>query len=478
MSIENNNKIEEAKNFAIQVHTGHKRKSGEDYYVHTFRVYEKLKEIGIEEESTLVAAILHQTLDFSDTLTNELEKRFGSEVLGIIQNYKKLSDMQIEHESPMNLNEKYIMQAIINMAEDMRTIVIRLADKIDNLETSLVLSKEKRELAAKKALMLYSPLARIIGVRKLATQLENNAFKILDPGEYAKLEKIMEKKTYHLRKAIKDTESSVSQILKDQRIEAKFQSRIKHLYGIFRKGKFLNTIGKNPGGNYEDIYDTGALRIIVNKIDECYTVENILKELMEHIPSERDDYIKIPRESGYQSIHNTFKVTKDICIEVQIRTHDMHENSEYGPASHLLYKVSDKDAKSSAAHKFKKYLTKNPNWFKDLQFINMAQDPEAGFKPTTPFSKNVYAFTPKGDIIELPKGSNIIDFAYALHTDLGNACIGGFINGQLVKLTYEIMDGDRVEIKSFKGKTKPSKDWLEIVKTPRARMEIKKALKM
>jgi GTP diphosphokinase / guanosine-3',5'-bis(diphosphate) 3'-diphosphatase len=470
------NKIKLAMGLAKQIHEGHKRISGEDYYNHVYRVYERLCDVGIKDETTLVSALLHQALDVSYELSNEIEVRFGPEVSKIVKNYKKLSNTTIERETPKNYNEKYILQTYINMADDIRTLVVRIADKIDNLSTSLVLPKEKRYSTAKKALYVYSPLARLIGMSKLAVQLENEAFKILEPGEYAKLSKYTNKRVSLIRGTLNDVEKLIKQVFRENNIHAKIQTRVKHLYGIYRKAQYMKSINRDPGNFYENVYDAAAMRIIVNSVEECYTVENLLKELMGPLPEQRDDYIKNPKRSGYQSIHNIYKISKDMRIEIQIRTQEMHNKNEFGPASHLLYKIGDKDAQSQAVEKFKDYFKENPYWSKDLNYWE-SEKALAEYKPSTPFSKFVYAFTPKGDIIELPKGSTIIDFAYAVHSKLGDSCIGGFVNGQMVKLTYEIADGDRVEIKTLKNRTKPSTDWLKIVKTARAKNRIRKALK-
>lgn len=471
--------IKKAKQFAIQVHEGHKRASGENYYEHTFRVYEKLKEVGIEEENTLLASILHQTLDFSDALEPEIEKRFGPEILSIVRGYKKLSNTTIATSAtdPKDLNERYIMQAYINMADDIRTLVIRIADKVDNLDTSFALPKEKRVANAQKALYFYSPLARIIGMSRLAVQLENSAFRILYPGEYSRLDSIMSKKAIKIKKVMEDTQNVIRSLLEEKGINAKTYYRIKHLYGIFRKSNYLLSKGTDPGKDFSKIYDVGAMRIIVETDEQCYLVEQLLMSLLESIPDARDDYIYQPRHTGYRSLHNVFKFSRDVWAEVQIRTQEMHEQAEFGPASHLLYKIGDKDTKLGVVEKFKKYTKENPFWFKDLHFLQMEKE-LAGYKPNTPFSKYVYAFTPKGDIIELPKGATLVDFAYALHTKLGHSCIGGFVNGQMVKLDYEIKDGDEVEIKVLKNKKKPSLDWLNIVKTTKAKSYIRKALKV
>jgi GTP diphosphokinase / guanosine-3',5'-bis(diphosphate) 3'-diphosphatase len=477
MTVSSENNIEKAKKTAAQIHKGHKRATGEDFHEHTIRVYEKLKNVGIRDEVTLVASILHQALDVSAEIEKEIEDKFGLEVVKLIKNYTKLRGANIERNTPRNFNERYIMQTYINMADDVRTLVIRLADKIDNLETSFVLPKEKRLSNAEKALYFYSPLARIIGMGKLAVQLEDSAFKILHPGEYAHLRKKLSKRTEHINKAVEDVEKMTRSLLKEKSINPKIYHRMKHLYGIYRKASYYKSKGKKVGKNYENIFDIAGMRVIVDTVENCYLVENLLSELLDYIPEARDDYIRHPRETGYKSLHNTFKIANDLYIEIQIRTQEMHELCEFGPASHLLYKIGDKDSKSSAVEKFKDYLKENPYWFKDLNFWEI-EKALVEYNPQTPFSKYVYAFTPKGDIIELPKGATIIDFAYAVHSKLGDSCIGGFVNSQMVKLNHEIKDGDIVEIKTQKSKTKPSSDWLKLVKTSRAKTHIRKALKM
>ena len=477
MEIKKTKKIEEAINMAKQLHEGHKRASGEYFYEHTIRVYEKLKQIGIKDESTLIAAILHQALEFDPTIEEIIEKKFGSDVFTLIKNYKKLSEIKVERETPKMYNEKYVMQTYINTADDIRTLVIRLADKIDNMETSLVLPKEKRIDNSYKALYFYAPLARLIGMGKLAIQLENSAFKILYPGEYRHLDNVINKRLNKVYKTIYEMEKIVRELLTEHGIKSKIFYRAKHLYGIFQKTNHLLKDGKEPGRNYENIYDLVGMRIVVENEEECYMVENILNELMEYLPEQRDDYIRKPRHTGYKSIHNVYKVTKDLRVEVQVRTEEMNKLAEFGPASHLLYKIGDKNNDSLAAKQFKGYLKTDPLWFKDLNFWEAEKALEE-YKPTTPFSKFVYAFTPKGDIIELRKGSNVIDFAYAVHTTLGHSCVGGMVNGQLVKLSYEIKDGDHVEVKTLKSKRKPSSDWLKTVKTNRAKTGIRKALKI
>ncbi len=468
--------LQKAKEFAKQVHTGHKRLSGEGYAEHTLRVYQTLKRHNIKEENTLVASLLHHALDYSTELEQEIEKAFGKEVLTLVKNLKKVSATKIETDTPSQFNEKYIMQTYINLSEDVRNIVIRLADKTDNLKHSWALDKEKRNYNAEKAMYLYSPLARIVGMSKLAVELENEAFKILNPAEYYKIQKISEEKALEHEGILKDTLSFLRSILKEQGLNnIKVQGRIKHIYGIYRKANYLKSAERGTKPSYKGVYDTLAFRIIAGTIEDCYFVENLVRELWECYPERRDDYIEKPRPSGYQALHNVFRVNKDLDAEIQITTYEMHKRNEHGPSSHLLYKISERGRSSMATDEFRKYLKENPFWFKDVNFWEMEKT-LSKYKPQTPFSKNVYVFTPKGDIIELPQGATPIDFAYEIHSTLGNGCIGAFVNKSIAKLDQVLKNGDLVEIKTLKSKKKPSRDWLKIVKTKKAKASIRKAL--
>lgn len=472
----NSKKVEQAIELARQVHSGHKRLTGESYADHTVRVFEKLKKYGILDETTLIAALLHHSLDYSNEPEAVIVRLFGGDTVELIRNFRKVAAVKVNTDTPNNLNEKYLIQAYVNMAKDIRTLIIRLADKADNLANSMFLPREKREQIANKALFVYSPLARIIGVSRLTAELENNAFKIIDPGEYLRLEKIISKKIEKSTDVVEETKRFLQSIFAENGIRVTIQHRVKHLYGLYRKAVLRRSEGKDPGKNLSEIHDIIAMRVLVKNVADCYLVENLLKEALPFIPEEHDDYIKNPRKSGYKSLHNVFKIARGLNMEIQVKTHDMHLYNEFGPASHLLYKIGDNDRSSAAVDEFKKYLVESPNWFKEINYWEKERG-RVDFKANTPFSKFVYAFTPKGDIIELEKGATVLDFAYAVHTKLGHSCIGAVVNGQMVKLSQEVHDGDYVEIKTLRSKLKPSDDWLNIAKTKRAISHIKRGLK-
>ncbi|MFA6982202.1 MAG: TGS domain-containing protein [Patescibacteria group bacterium] len=468
--------IERALRLSQQLHQNHKRLSGGSFFEHTKRTYEELVAHGIKDENTLTASLLHHALDFPGETEKEIEKAFGEDVLGIIKRYKKLSESHIGKGVTGTFNEKYIIQAYINLSEDLRTLVIRIADKLENLKHSWDLPKEQRIYIAERALYLYAPLAKITFLSGFSKDLENEAFKILNPREYFQLEKNIKSRSAQIYRTLEEIDTFLKSVLDEKGMSGfEITHRIKHLYSIYRKAKYYESIGINPGKKFENIHDLAGMRIIVNSIDECYMVETILKDLWDDIPEERDDYIEKPRSSGYQSIHGTYKIGRNLYAEVQIRTHEMNEKNEYGATSHLLYKIGDKGGESKATEEFKKYLKKNPFWFKELNFWE-AEKTLSEYKPATPFSENIYTFTPKGDIIELPVGATPVDFAYSVHSKIGHSCVGSIVNGKISALDKALENGDLVEIKTIKSKNKPSTDWLNFVKTKKARDGIRKGL--
>ncbi|MBD3365781.1 TGS domain-containing protein [candidate division WWE3 bacterium] len=466
--------LPQAKKLAEKIYKNKTRLSGETYYEHALEIANRLKKYGIQEEITLITAILHHALDEKKTTAQSEIAEISKEAADLLEKYKRLTKTDIKTESLTTYNERYIMQTFVNLVEDIRVLIIRAVDKLHALENSWALEKEKREEAAQRALYLYAPLAKILGVSKISKDLEDTAFKILYPDKYFKIKKSVQKRSWGTKKIFREVEKFLKEILAEQGIENfKIQYRVKSAYSLHRKVERYKKEGKALGEDLSKIYDLFALRLVLNTVEECYLTENLLAQLWEEIPNERDDYIKNPRSTGYQSIHNAFQIDNDFIAEVQIRTHEMHQQAEFGISSHLLYKIGDKGAKSKAVDKFKKYLQKHPEWFKDLNFWEIA--PDKKYIPKTPFSDNIYTFTPKGDIIELPKGASVVDFAYKVHTEVGNNCAGAFVNGKIVKLDHVLRTGDTVKIKVDKRKRRPSKDWLEFVETRAAKIHINRA---
>ncbi len=463
-------KIQKAKNFTKTLHSKDFRLSGENVYEHTLRVHNKLREAGVTDENILIAALLHQAPTYSNEILKEIDKNFGKEIESIVRSYNVLSHIKVAHEGTQGINEKYIIQTYLNLAKDLRVLLIRLADKADNIETAFALTRKHRKLVAERALYVYAPITRLLGLSILTKDLENGAFKVLYPKEHFLIENAIKERKPTIDKFFKGNIPVVRDLLREQGIKADLTYRIKHVYGIHRKAKHLaNKELKKIGKDYSGVYDIAAMRVIVDTEENCYKAEALLCELWDHVVEVRDDYIKNPKPSGYRSIHNHHIVDNDMQIEIQIRTKEMHEINEYGPASHFYYKVGEN---------LKKNLSKNPDWLKELANWREAQTKDEKDNSLEHFSDRVFAFTPKGDIIQLPKGATIIDFAYEVHTGVGNSCIGAAVNGEIEKLDYQIQNGDQIEIRTLSSKKKPSRDWLDFAKTSKARAHIRKTLRL
>jgi len=352
------------------------------------------------------------------------------------------------------------------LTKDFRVLLVRLIDRSVNTKTAYVHPPLLRNEIGEKALYLYAPICRLLGFSSLTSILEDEAFKILYPDKYYNLVKIVEKRKTEIRKFFDDAVPFLKTILKENGIDAEIKTRIKHYFSIYKKALRYVAHGKNQEISYHNIYDIAGMRIIVDTVEQCYMVEDILKKIWVEQQDERNDYIKTPKPSGYKSIHNIYNVGSKRNLEVQIRTHQMHEVNEFGNASHFFYKLGSK---------FKDNILDNPNWLKEINYWESQNSLPDNYE-ISHFKDFVYAFTPKGDIIELPRGANIIDFAYYIHTRVGNNFTGGVVNGNIVKIDYEIKDGDRVEIMNTKHPKKPSPDWIKVAKTRKAISMIRKAL--
>jgi GTP diphosphokinase / guanosine-3',5'-bis(diphosphate) 3'-diphosphatase len=455
--------IEKARELAKKHHGGELRASGETLYQHLEKVYQKLVDAGITDEKVLAGALLHhlpgKLNQAIEIITNEIDAEVGE----LVKLYHNLAQMNIKTETPKNFNHNYIVQTYMNLAEDMRVLVIALANQCHNVETAFALPQEERLAVAEKTLFIYAPIAKMLGIGDFTVTLENESFKILNPGMYTKVQKALDAKSIKIQEFFNESVPVIKGFLLENGVESQITHRTKHIYSIYKKSERYLSKGVEVGEDFDSIYDIGAMRIIVQDVKEVYTVEDILKSLWDQIPHLRDDYIQKPRPTGYRSLHNTFKIGHGLNIEVQIRTKEMHEKSEYGLYSHLFYKIGEK---------FKKELLNNPNWVKDLNYFESYDRAKISH-----FANNVYAFTPKGDIVELPKGAKAVDFAYYVHTDIGNMCAGAKINGNIAKIDTLIKDGDVVEILVDKNKHEPSKDWLQTVGTKKAKWEILKELR-
>ncbi len=460
-------KVDLAKEYAKEFHKSHKRTSGVSYYRHVENTLENLKRYNIEDEATLITAVLHHVLEFEPSKESEIEKMFGVETLNLLNEHKKFLIPTIKNISlDKEENQKSIIPMYFNLVSDPRALIIRLADRVDNLKSAHLLEKELAVQVAKKALYVYAQIARILGLSSFSRDLEDTAFKIINPHDYFLITKYIKSRESSLLTTFNEIEKVILEILTENNINSLVEYRVKHAYSIYKK--LLKYREKRGFADISHIYDIGALRVIVGNLEDCYTVESIFKQLWEDVPDQRDDYIQNPKESGYKSIHNVFQVERDLQVEVQIKTREMHEENEFGRASHTFYKIGKQLIQGNKVS----VDAKKTNWLKEVNFMETG-----GNIKIDHFAEYIYVFTPKGDIVELPKDSTLIDFAYEIHGTIGHSAVNGLVNGQIKKLTDKLQNGDRVEIITSKNKTKPNSDWFNSVKTSKAKILIKKALK-
>jgi len=341
------------------------------------------------------------------------------------------------------------------MSKNLDVLLIILAEKTIDSYSIHALRESKRERSANRGINIYAPLCRFVGLDEYADEIEENCLKILDPREYTKIRKALKNKETVRKIYLNELTEILQEYLIDSGVASKISFRVKNPYSIYKKGK-------RKKEKYGDINDMSAIRIIVNRIDQCYKVDGLLKKEWKEDVDERDDYIANPKANGYMSLHAYYHFEDDMPFEVQIRTKEMHEHNEYGKSSHLVYKMGDQ---------LKKYNVQDPYWLKEIRFGNDYKSIE--FKQ---FKDYVYTFTPKGDIIELKKGSTILDFAYHIHADVGNSCKGALVNGKIEKLSYQLRNGDRIKI-LVSTKNNVNMDWLDHAKTFKARKNIEKVLK-
>jgi len=442
--------------YAANKHRDQKRVTGEPYVVHLLSVAGILADIDIDIE-TLVAALLHDVLEDTDTSFEEIKEKFGTNVAILVDGVTKLGNIDfktVEDYQAENLRKMFLV-----MAKDIRVVLIKLADRLHNMRTIQVLRRDKQLRIAKETLEIYAPLAHRLGIYHLKRELEDLAFKVLEPDMYYEIRRRVRKKLPEREAIIKEAIDVLSKKLDEAGIKAFITGRAKHFYSIYEKMKRKNL-------TIEQMYDLLALRVITNTVVDCYQALGIVHTIWKPIPGQFDDYIANPKSNMYQSLHTTVVGPSGEPLEVQIRTWDMHWVAEYGIAAHWRYKEGqtkpdDLDAKLTWVRQVleTQLETSEPSEFLE----NLKADV---------LSTEVFVFTPKGDVISLPKGATPLDFAYSIHTEIGNKCVGAMVNGRIVPLSYELQNGDIVRILTS-PQGHPSRDWLSIVSTGRARSKIK-----
>jgi len=442
---------------AKKYHGDQLRKSGEPFIVHPLEVANILAEIGLDQTS-IVAAILHDLVEDTEFSLVNIEKEFGGEIAKIINGVTKLDKIIFHNKEERQVEN--LRKIIIAMSEDIRIILIKLADRLHNMRTLSSLSNEKRRLKAVETLEVYAPIAHRLGMFKIKSELEDLSFKYLYPKEYIKIKDMVIDKIAERKVLIDEAMETVRKKLKEAGIPAEINGRSKSYYSIYNKITKQNR-------KFEDIYDLIAIRVIVNDIKSCYEVLGIIHYIWKPVPGKFKDYMANPKFNMYRSLHTIVIGSKGKPIEIQIRTFEMHKVAEYGIAAH--YKYKEGNLKTSDFDKRIAWIRQVLDWQRELK------DPRDYMESLKLdlFEEEVFVFTPKGRVIDLPKGSTPIDFAYQIHTDVGHNCIGTKINNKMVPIETVLENGNIVEIIVSKTPKGPSRDWLNVVKTSRARNKIK-----
>jgi len=470
--------IKSAFNFSQKAHRNQKRRSGEPYFNHCYQTALKLSEWHMDS-ATIAAGLLHDVIEDANIPLGNLKEEFGEEVSFLVDGVTKISNVKYREENKENFRKKItktqtenIKKIILVLSQDLRVIFIKLADRLHNMKTLYALPPHKQKRIAFETSEIYAPLAYRIGMAEISGELDDLALPYIHPQEYKWLIENIKERYEERQRYCEKIKAVIEQILKEKNIEPlKIDFRAKRYSSIYKKLFRLNM-------DLEQIYDLVALRIIVKTIEECYTVLGIIHQLWPPLPNKIKDYIAMPKPNGYRSLHTTVFCVDNKPTEFQIRTLEMHQQAESGIAAHWFYEQS----------KTTKQYIKNQSVFadkKELAWVEQLRSWQKEFSDSEDFlqslkidffSDRIFAITPKGEIVDLPAGATPVDFAYAIHTDLGNQCAGAKVNNKIVPLDYQLQSGDLVEILIQKNK-KPSRSWLEFVKTAVARKRIKAAIK-
>ncbi|NLM46439.1 MAG: bifunctional (p)ppGpp synthetase/guanosine-3',5'-bis(diphosphate) 3'-pyrophosphohydrolase [Firmicutes bacterium] len=450
--------LERAYRFAVNAHQGQKRFSGELYITHPLGVAQILAELELDLD-TIIAGLLHDVVEDTEVTLEQIEKEFGPDIAMLVDGVTKLS--KLEFKSKEERQAENLRKMFLAMAKDIRVLLIKLADRTHNMRTLKYLTSIKQQAISRETLEIYAPLAHRLGIYKIKWELEDLAFRFLERDHYYALVDKLAKKRREREAFINQAIAMLQPKLEEVNIKANISGRPKHLYSIWQKMKEQNK-------EFHEIYDLTAIRIIVDSLKDCYGALGVVHTLWKPIPGRFKDYIAMPKPNMYQSLHTLVMVGKNELLEVQIRTWDMHRTAEYGIAAHWRYKEK-KDSKQDA--EFERKLS----WLRQIMELQQDSRDASEFMENVKldlFADEVFVFTPKGDVIDLPAGSIPLDFAYKIHTDIGHRCIGARVNGRLVPLDYELKTGDIVEILTSKQGS-PSRDWLNMVKSSGARAKIR-----
>lgn len=453
--------IERAYKFASEAHKGQVRKSGEPYIIHPLSVACLLVEMGMDSQS-VIAGFLHDVVEDTDVTLEQIRKLFGSDVAQLVDGMTKIG--KIPFSSREEQQAENLRKMLMAMAEDIRVIIIKFADRMHNLSTLEYQTPQKQRDKALECLEVYAPIAHRLGIRAVKEYMEDVSLRYLDPIAYNEILEDLEKRSTSRAKFIENTKDEIMARLKPIMPDVYIEGRVKSINGIYRK-MFIQ------GKDFDEIYDVFALRVIVDSITDCYNVLGIIHDMFQPIPNRFKDYISTPKPNMYQSLHTTVIGKGGIPFEVQIRTWEMHHTAEYGIAAHWKYKLGISDNGKDDS------LEKRLVWIRQM-LENQANSGDVtelvSSIKTDLIPEDVFVFTPKGDVINLPQGSNVIDFAYAIHSAVGNRMVGAKVDKRIVPLDYKVKTGEIIEILTTKDVTHgPNRDWLSLVRTSEARNKIR-----
>ena len=474
MKEQNSERVQKAIEVAKQAHEGQLRKTGEPYIVHPLAVKKILEEWGMDED-TIIAGILHDTVEDTNLTLEDIKKEFGESVAFLVDGVTKLStarDGMRDIDTYLPATRDNFLRLMIALGDDIRVLIIKLADRLHNLRTLSALPPDKQKKIAKESLEVFAPLADRLNMGRLRVEMADLSFKYVDPRRYEELKTLIEKSNKSAEKSLKKIEEEVASALKHEKIHFEISGRVKSVYSLHKK---LAKHNQNMG----EIYDLTALRVIVDDITDCYLALGVIHSLFTPMGGRIKDYIAKPKQNGYQSLHTTV-ITKDKrVVEFQIRTREMHEYAERGLAASFYYneqKLTENYKKGKIEH-----LPTNLLWITELQTTaaKLREGKKVDLKKLklNLFADKIFVYTPKGDIIDLPKGALPLDFAYKLHSEIGDHVVGVKINGKMSNLNKKLEQGDIVEILTSKNQT-PKQSWLSKIFTSHARTKLLRALKI